>query len=420
VLAGVWLGIGFWTKYTFPIFLFLPCLAVIVGLGWDVLMKRPGMGRRVRNGIWLVGASAVCLIPLGVLKGRDILNYVQRSLSPTEEERVLIDALSGPGPTAVSGFERRYFYLASLKDLWGWPGLALLALGLLILSLHTVRAVWRGDEESTRRVRTAWLGLSAAMFGILALSTFSQKVDRYMLPALFPLAAVLVPQVSSRRWGIPLVLAVMVPPALFVFSDYAGFTQHQAFDAGVKAVDLQFRRRGPPPAARRLDHAVRKTLTTWGRYPLLEEPYRPYSSDPRRWQIDAVLARVARNPAFDGRHVGVHIAPSLPATLLGVFLMRAERMGYHWTFVTVKLRWDGTGAVRADLFQAPFVETDSPTFRVLVVLDTGDTAGGLLSSFVSREGFREVSRSDLGHGRVRILVRDTSGMGGGTFDEGAG
>ncbi len=407
VLAGLWLGIGFWTKYTFPVFLFVPCVAILVGLLWDWARGFGGIPARVRNGVALVCASGVPLVPLGLLKGGDILNYVQRSLSPTDEERMLVDALSVPGALDVSRFDRKYLYAAALKDLWGWPGLALLAAGFALLLIGCVGAIRRERTEPAFPLRAAALGLISAVSGILFLSAFAQKADRYMLPAVFPLAAVLMPPLSTRRWSMPLVLAVLLPPCLFVFSDYAGFTQHLSFDDGVRGVELQFHRRGPAPTARRLDHSARKTLTTWGRYPLLEEAYRPYSADPRRWKIDAILEWVSGLDSSGEGDIGVYIAPSLPATHLGMFLMRAEKLGYHRTFVTVKLRAGTLGGVHADLFQAPFMVASEPSFNILVVMDTGDGAGGtdILSRYIEKEGFRERRREDLGHGRIRILTR---------------
>ncbi len=365
-LAGLWLGLGFWTKYTLPVFLMVPCLAVLAGLAWDRIRGQK-VGARVVNGLWLVLAMVLSAGPLFLARGRGILGYVFRSLAPSHEEAVTMGGYLADGAAGISVVDRHLRYLGALKDLWGWPGLVLLAAGFGLLVAWAVGAARRAREAGEPRpeLRAAALCLSCAAGGLLLLSVFVIKLDRYMLPMLAPLLAVVVPPLWRRRFAPLLVAAALGPALAMVALDFSGLTHASPMDGGLAGVEVH----GgiDAPGHRKMDHSASDKLGSWGRYPLVEERYRPVSQNFGAWGLERALAKVAAHlPA--GGSLGYLVQEEMRAPSFGVLLMSAAREGHRWNIVTLRLQHDPhrPGQIQQTAFVGPFFRGQAPTFSALL------------------------------------------------------
>jgi hypothetical protein len=344
VLAGLWLGLGFWVKYTFPIVLFLPCVVVAVWVLVDRVRLREEGWTRVVNGLLLCGGLALTLGPLALVSGDNILGYVALSTEATSETVASLGATEGP---SVSAFDKRFFYLAVLKDLWGWPGLALLVVGFLV-------GLW----EQRRQLMTTAVVASAALGGVLVLSSLTMKGDRYALPVVLPVLVVALPALA-RRWLIPTAPLVLALPLLFIWRDYSGWTHGQAIE-DVRAwgeVPAAERR---APSGRGFEHSAEVQLRTWGAWPRVEDPYRPFTIHLDGWALEEVIAELARRQPDPEGLVGLCLTERTGTPGFGVYLMEAERQGLHWNFVTVMvLNGSGPdGGPRTFQFYGPFQQGD--------------------------------------------------------------
>lgn len=409
VLAGAWLGLGFWIKYTFPVFLFFPCLAVAGGIAWDRLRGRPGGMARIKNGLWLVLALVLAAGPLFVVQGRGIIGYVLRSLAPTANEAATMGGYLNDGSPGIPALDRHLRYLGALKDLWGWPGLALLVAGLVLLVMGAVRGSRRGGDEPgpPRALRAAALCLCCALGGFVLLSVFVIKLDRYMLPMLAPLLAVLLPPLWHKRVGPPLVLVAMVPPLLLVGADYLGLTQGQSMDRGLGALELNLGAQTPAPPHRALDNSARKKLTTWGRYPLPEERYRPISQDFSGWGLHQAIQQAASHMPPHGGSLGFLVQDEMRSPSFGVLLMATAQAGYPWDIVTVKLLPAPSRPAGFSVFHfvGPFFRGQPPTFTALVAIH--EPRWPMVEQYLRTRPLRQVHQHQHGGTLVRVLAANT-------------
>jgi len=401
IKAGVWLGVGFWVKFTFPLFLLLPCLLVAAWVIVDSVRGRPGTGARIRNGLWLVLALALSAGPLLLIQARGIYDYVLSSLAPTSDQEALIGDALADTSAGMTDFDKYFFYLAALKDLWGWPGLLLLAAGISV-------AVWRlarGAQPEHWRGAAA-LALCCSVGGLLLLSVIPIRMERYMLPVLFPLLALLVALLPRRRLAALPVLGVMLPPLALVVADYSGVTHGVNLDDGFVPAHVNGAPTSAPPH-RRLDYLARDKLAAWGRYPLPEERYRPISQDFSGWDLSAALRHVAANVPPSAPRVGLLVQDELWSPSFGVWLMAAERQGHHlWDFVTVKLlpAPSNPAGVRDFYLIGPFSRGQPPDFSVLIAVH-GHDPSPLIRGYLSSRSFSRVYSRGHGVSVVRVLKR---------------
>ena len=384
--AGVWLGAGFGVKYTFPIYLLLPCLAVGAGLLWDRLRRRPGLAPRLRNCGLLLLAFAVTAGPLLVARGEQIARYVLHSLFPAAD-KIMIDHWE---MHAKSPLGRGLFYLAALKELWGWPGLALLALGLALLAVAAARgnaAAWRARG----------LTLCCVAGGVLLLTFVSTvQEDRYLLPALAPLLVVALPPLVRRPEGAAALLVVLLPAVALMATDLLGVTARLPLPAAMAGLQDH------PAAFKGRNEPATMALSRWGSYPLSAARYqsRPILS----WtiNIDRVLRRAAAQDPRRKRRVGL-LARELGVPDLGLFLLRSEQLDQHWHFVVVKLvgPQGGAGGQRVLHFQGPFFDGGPATFPLIIAVHRqGDAAAqAYLKGLRASEVYAETQRDK----RLRVL-----------------
>lgn len=403
-LAGLWLGLGFWTKYTFPMFLVIPCGAVVAGLVWDRLRGRK-VGAQVVNGLWLVLAMVLAAGPLFLARGRGILGYVFRSLAPSAEEAVSMGGYLSGNDAGTSSVDRHLRYLGSLKDLWGWPGLVLIVAGLVLLVVWMVGAWRRGKEADTTRhqLRAAALCVCCAVGGFLVLSTIVIKLDRYMLPLLTPLLVVAVPPLWRRRFVPLLVVGALAPALVMVTLDYSGLTHASPMDGGLAGVEVHGGIEAP--GHRTLDHSAGDTLTSWGRYPLVEERFRPISRSFGAWGLERALQRVAAHlPA--GGSLGYLVQEEMRSPSFGVLLMTMARKGHRWNIVTLRLQHDSTrpGRIQQTAFVGPFFRGQPPSFTALLSIHG---PGWLLArQFVKERRLRKVHQHVHAGDVVRAYIME--------------
>ena len=401
--AGLWLGIGFWVKYTFPVFLLAPCLGILGYLLWDRLRGREDMAQRLRSGIQLTGFFILSAGPLFIFQGRAIINYIHHSISPSKEEVLLMGSLGSASDFATSDLDKALFYAAVLKDLWGWPGLALLGAGLLALVVGWVSRRRAQGPDPDHALRASVLGLLCVLGGTLLLSLFMMKASRYMLPMFIPMIAVLIPPISRRLLTAPLVPAAMAPLLLFVVTDYAGITDWQNFDSGAETVSFARDSRRVVSQFRPFDHFASKTFSHWGRYPLPEEAFRPVSQNPQMFNLTALSRALAEVVPSEGGKVAIYAPEHRQGPTFGMLLMSTEQLGHHWDFITIKILPQQGAPVgyKPFYFQGPFFHDQPNTFHAVMI--AGDLSDPLARRFFKGQRLKETFALGSGQNRIRVL-----------------
>ncbi len=308
VLAwGAWMGLGFLSKYTFPMFLWAPC--ALAGV-WVLREQRwPRLLEAVLAFLAVAG-------PWLVWRFDDVLAYVAASTAPDPFLVAARDLARGPW----YAWENLSWYPAAALDAWGWPGAIALLVGV-----------------ATRRRREALpdgraLALLAILGGWLVLAQSVQRQDRYLLPVL-PLVAALAGASRVHRWLVPVALIGL-----------GGTVSRYASDA-------------PAPANRDYGHRIGDAGKSW---PLPAESYAPVSLDPTVWEVDRALLGLAALHARQDGTVGLLIDDGRGAPGMGVYLFRAASLGYRWDLATVSVAGDAQGS-RAMVFVGPFATETWPS-----------------------------------------------------------
>lgn len=318
---GAWMGLGFLSKYTFPMFLWAPC--ALAGL-WVVREKRwKHLGFAVLAfalvaGPWYAGH-------LGA-----VLRYIGGSMAPDPRLVAARDLASGPWYAASN----LSWYPAAVIDAVGWAGALALAVGC----------------AGPRRREAPWearaLVFAAALGAWFALGQSVQRQDRYMLPV------------------VPLLAAV------------AGASRRSVWTAPVAAIGLAgtawtFASPEEAPSNRDYGHRAAEAGRTW---PWPAEAYLPVSLDPRPWRIDEALAGLRARHGRDDGTVGLLIDDGRGAPGMGAYLFRAASLGYRWDFATVSISADATGRLDDMVFVGPFATEEWPSreFTALYVAFSPD------------------------------------------------
>lgn len=171
---GAWLGMGFLTKYTFPMFAVGPTLVAGLALvGSSVSSTAAERRARWTNlAVAVVGFLAVAGAWFAA-RGREVLNYVGFSMGDEIGRQV---TASLRDPTTA---ESMAYYPLALRDALSLPGAVLVALALL-----------SGLLVRDARLRSL-SALSGALSGLAVLTSSPQAIDRYAYPAFVALAALL-------------------------------------------------------------------------------------------------------------------------------------------------------------------------------------------------------------------------------------
>lgn len=361
LLAGVWIGAGFWVKYTFPVFLFAPCVVVILETLWVAVRRREGWLQRAQNGLVLCGGLVVVAGPLFAAKGREILNYVLHSATLDGSDET-VDNLGASFGADVSPFDFQMFYYAVLKDLFGWPGLVLILVGVVFLLVD-----FRKHREGLRDIL---LTVACLASSLVVLASLNSKADRYLLPLVLPLLALGVSGLGASLWRAVLPVVVFAAPVLFLWRDFSGWTQGMSTET-VTAWGPTSGNDRRAPSGRRFEHLASVQLSKWGSWPKVDEAFRPIDVEVGSWQLDAIVRDMRQRVGGDTGVVGLCLTEQSGTPGFGLFLMAAEQQGFHWDFVTVMvLRGKGAGgAPRTFQFRGPFMDftEEESTFPTMFV-----------------------------------------------------
>jgi hypothetical protein len=315
---GAWLGLGFLTKYTFPMFAVAPTLLA----GIDLLV-RPERRRWANLGV-AVGAFLVVAGGWYAANGANVLRYVTFSMG--DDVAPMMSGLRDPStPEAMA------YYPLALRDGLSLPGVVAV---LIAAGVGLVVAPSRG------RVGRA---LAAALGGVAVLSTASTAVDRYALPALFALVSVLPAALGGstertpdsgapsegaqaddtpgalRHW-IHTLAVVALASALFVPPLRANLTRFQT---------------GAPTAPARYDHPLTSLRDlAWP----IASTYQPSTLDARAWNLDGIARALVRAQGGRSGTVGF-LGPRLPLNCptYAQVLMYASAIGGRYDVASVNL-----------------------------------------------------------------------------------
>ena len=286
---GLWMGLGFLTKYTFPMFLWLPCLWAGVGI-----LRGPDRGARLATLGQAVGIFMLLVAPWMVVNHSELFAYLGRSVGSDAVAAVEASRAGANRFTAAS----LALYPLALKDALGWPGALALA-GVAVGSVFFGGG--GGPPQRPPRAETPGTAVAAlAAFGGLAvLSVLEQSQDRYALPALLALAALAQP-LARLPWGLEVFVGVF---GIQLLGTVATF------------------RPGAPTYTPRFDHDLASaTAMSWP----VSRSYLPTHVDLDAWRIDEALTRLA---GFTGDAPAALVLPDDPRfPEPGLYLLRARQL----------------------------------------------------------------------------------------------
>lgn len=351
-LWGAWMGAGFLTKYTSPLFLWAPC--VLAGL-WVL--------RRAR---WrqLGGAVvAFCVVAAGwyAAKASAVAGYLGASTGAEGAVLTNTAVLAGPWWSA----ERLSWYPATVVDGWGWPGVFALGLSIVV--------AWRRRPFGWPALTVP---LAGALGGLLLLSMQSQRQDRYLLPAL-PLCAAVVGS-SRARWLTGPVFAVGAYGVAATFLTYTNVPGTRAYTHDWGAAG--------------------------GDWPWVHEAYRPVSLDPTRWELDRGIAAVREAHGSDDGTVAFLLDERDGAPTFGVVLSRVAAAGHRWHVATAVVMAQ-RGQPEAAVFVGPFADEGWPSRDFHALLAIVDPTDHRREAWLRHTGMRVVDVWDLPYGREGRVYR---------------
>lgn len=315
-LVGAWTGVGLLTKYTTPMFLFLPLLAAL-----------PRVAREGRTVGFAAGAALLVAGPWYLAYGDRVWRYVHHSAAAADVTQ------SMSARTSLLSADALLTYPLALKDALGWPGVAAVLAGAAL--------GWRRGARGA-----VVLPILAAAGGLAVLSSLTQVHDRYALPAFACLAALALP-LGHVRWGAAAAAGVFVPQLVASF--------------------LAFRPGAPALAAGTFDHPPDTAAAlSWP----TSRAYRPVDVDVDAWRVDDAVRALRAVHGADTGTVGLLLprGPAVPG--FGTFLLRAARLGYAWDWATVNLA-AGRGGLPDPVFVGPLFDGDWPprTFTALYAIE---------------------------------------------------
>lgn len=283
---GAWMGVGFLTKYTFGMYLWLPCLVVGIGIvrGRD-RARWKNLGRAVAIFLVLVG-------PWLAINHAALADYLGRSVGAGAEAAVQ-GARSGAGRFSADSLA---LYPLALKDALGWPGVA----ALLFVGIGGVLSRRGAGPGRPARGGAIVLPVLAACGGLLVLSSLEQSQDRYALPALLALSTLALP-LGRLVWGQEVFVGVFLAQLLASIATF---------------------RPGAPTGPPRFDHGLASAAAlSWPG----SRTYTPTHVDLAAWRVDEALTRATTFAT--GRPLSLLLPddPRLPEP--GVYLLRARVLG---------------------------------------------------------------------------------------------
>jgi hypothetical protein len=345
---GLFMGLGFVTKFTFPGFLILPVLFA----GWAMLRFRSFSGAAAA----LTGFLIVCG-PWMLGHGDAVLAYVLHS-SGAATGGVVHSISDSPASAWTYRFtaENLLYYPTVLRDILGWPG-------LLLVGLATPRA-WGAPAGRW----ATWSILS----GALVLTFAGENQARYVLPALPLLGAMVEVGVrpgfsrATSRFGLICGLGATLP-ALWGSWMTTSSTE-----------------RAPP--SRDQTHAV-ESLYSWGAWPWPATPFRPISNPMDTWRIDEALVALAVETGPGSHQIGLLTPRDVRMPPVSSYAWRAGQRGLDWDVASIVARGPGG---RPMVFVGPLKPLGhqiSRRFKVAYAIHPKGTHPALLTALGAQAGW---------------------------------
>ncbi len=306
---GVWMGIGFLTKYTFPLFMIIP----VTLTAFSVVKHRRFLELGIAIGLFLLVAS-----PWYGTHLTGVLPYLFDSLN---SDSTMVDGGSFTGSSNTA------YYLSVFKDAYGWPTT------ILILSLGACGL-------STPNGRLTFL---SAVGGVVILTFMGQQQPRYMFPSLPLLAVGATCGLGCLRGNV--LGQKLVSITLIALAIIQGGTTARASSSNQSV-----------PAERAHSHGA-WGLSEWGEWPHAAESFQPTSLHPEIWKIDQAIELLASSGATDDATVGIMLEEFGGELGFGIFLQRAEALGHHWNFASI-VPSPNNNDRRAQIFTGPFAPSD--------------------------------------------------------------
>ena len=288
---GLTMGLGFVTKYTFPVFLFLPVLFSIRAL----------VRFRSYGGLF-VSLLGFCLVagPWLWVYGDAVVAYV---LNSTSTVHTISDSPAKSWLARLSANNLLY-YPTVLRDALGWPG-------VLLVSVAFVR-VWMRPAGRW----AAWAVLSGIMF----LSFAGENQARYLYPALPLLGAIV--DIGIRpgivhpmaRFGLVCGLGALLPSLWGV-------------------LNIQQSERDAPPT-RDQNHPV-ESLYGWGEWPWPVTPFRPIENPMKTWRVDEALAVLSDRAGAGRQQIGLILPRDVRLPPGSTYAWRASQRRMEWDMASV-------------------------------------------------------------------------------------
>ena len=345
VMFGLWLGVGFLTKYSVP----LICLLPVVLVCGRYVFKRPG------HVLLAFLAWLAITLPYYLFKGDAVTAYVHSALSPPDAPGnfpiplTLAQRFSGAGQLR---------FVAVLKDALGWPGL---------VAMVAAAAV-------SRRL----IPLAAVASGLVLLGAMNSQEGRYALPLIFLLAAAAIPR-RGPAWKTTLLLGAVALPLFWgSASTFATMTQERA------------------PARRPLGHTV-QTFAHWGRWPWPEQPFMPISEHPDRWKVGWVLDTLLPLAEADGS-AAMLLDQDIEGPGISTYQLLAVERGSTTEFLPIHVRMGERGLETASRKS----HHKEPTVAYVVRRDGPRSAG---AAWLARVPHQVLQALDLPHNCTGTIIR---------------
>jgi hypothetical protein len=306
LLFGLFMGLGFVTKFTFAGFLILP----VAFAGLAVMRFRSFSGL----GVSLAG-FAIVAAPWLWNYGDAVWAYVAHSSGTAHS---ISDSPASPWSHRFR-VNNLLYYPTVLRDILGWPGLAMV-----------VVAVGRAAMVPAGR----WAVWSVLGGGVV-LTFAGENQARYLLPAL-PLLGVIFevgirPGLSSARSRFGLICGL-------------GATLPALWGTWMTFSSTEF-----APPSRDHHHPV-ESLTTWGTWPWPAAQFWPTSNPMKTWRVDGAIAAIAEQTGPGAHQIGLLAPQDVRMPPVSSYAWRAGQRGLEWDVASIVV--DGPGG-RPMVFVGP-------------------------------------------------------------------
>lgn len=307
-MAAFFGALGCLTKFTVPVFLLLPGLAVLLCAIRLRQWAGIAVGVAVFAGVagpWLAGHLD------------QVLSYVASSADPS---RTISESPAAAWASRLS-WDNLSYTVRVFRDAVGWPGLVLLTLC--------------GGGLAHRGARLASAG---ALGGMLLLTFAGERQARYLAPAL-PLLCLLIDAGltggmgrTTGRWARRITLGGCVA---MLYCAAATSWVHSS-----------------PPQVRDQTPA---TLSSWAGWPWPATAFKPTGLQLERWKVSEAIDAMSQTCA-SGSTVGILVPRSPEIPRGSAYAYTAALAGHHWTWATVGQTPQGDPMV----FLGPFTTEGAP------------------------------------------------------------